>query len=300
MVLTAAHCISEGLTPGSVLSGVGKIVKTTIHPKYAAAKQAKATAPRDAKAKAMATLYDLAFIEVEARASQRAMEYPQIISAQTKLGTRKKMEMAGYGMNEVSWNGEKFDYRSTKNSLQIANNEWDECPLDYFGNEVKALSEFNSNLKDHMKIKATRQHLISDGAESITYNNQGMILPGDSGSPSIERDENNKFVVTGVASNIVNYADGSGEASFEIEVAGVVVANKELAEFPDNWGLKTKSDKEFSEIKSVLEQKGLLDDNGEPKAGVVIKRKYKRVAEGNYSDLSHPENQRFIKSVMSK
>jgi V8-like Glu-specific endopeptidase len=288
LILTAAHCI-KGMVVGSSLRGAGKIVKVTIHPKYAEAKAAKK--------KELTTLYDIAFIEVEARPSQRTMEYPSIISSKTKLGTRKKMDMAGYGSNEAKWNGTDFDYLDTKFNMQLASNEWEACPLNYFGNEVTALDTFNTNIKEHLSVKAKRVHTIVKGQESLVYDGKGMILPGDSGSPSLERDENNKLVVTGVASNIVAFQDGSGEASLNIEVDGKVITKK-LDALPENWGQRTKSDLEFDEIKNMLKEQNLLTESGEPKPGVVIKRQYTRVTEGNYSDLSHPENQKFIKAMM--
>ena len=300
MVLTAAHCVPD-LSAGNFLSGVGKIVKVTVHPKYAEAKKQKTLTPKDAKARALATLFDVAFIELEEKPSKRTMPYPSIISATTKFAaTRNKMGLAGFGMNEAYWNGDAYDYRSTKTSLQVADNNWEECPLDYFGNEVAALSKFNKEVKEHLSIKATRVHTIANGQETISVNNEGMVLPGDSGSPSIERDVNDKFIVTGVASNIIAFGDESGEAELEIVVDGNVLTKKKLENFPDNWGLRTKSNTEFTEIQTILKEKGLLDDIGQPKAGVVVKRKYTRVSEGNYSDLSHPENQKFIKAMMQK
>ena len=288
-ILTAAHCI-DGLGPGSSLRGAGKIVKVTVHPKYAAAKLAKK--------KELTTLYDLAFIEVEERPSKRTMPYPTIINSKTKLGARKKMTMAGYGMNEARWNGKEFDYTSTKSNMQLAGNDWEECPLNYFTNEIQALEAFNKNLKEHLSIKAKRVHTIVQGQESLTYDGDGMVLPGDSGSPSLERDENNQLVVTGVASNIVTFQDGSGEASFEIVVDGKLLASKKLGSMPENWGLRSKADYEFEEIKKILKENNLVNEIGDPEPGVVIKRQYTRVTEGHYSDLSHPENQKFIKAIM--
>lgn len=291
LILTAAHCI-KGMTAGSNLRGAGKIVKVTVHPKYAEAKAAKK--------KELATLYDIAFIEVEAKPSQRTIEYPSIISSSTKLGTRKKMGMAGYGSHEARWNGKEFEYLDTKFNMQLADNEWEQCPINYFKNEVQALEAFNKNLKEHLSIKAKRVHTIVGGIEKLTYDGKGMVLTGDSGSPSLERDENNKLIVTGVASNIQAFQDGSGDAAFEIVVDGQVVSSKKLPEFPENWGLRSKSDVEFDEIKNILKEQNLLTESGEPKPGVVIKRQYTRVTEGFYSDLSHPENQSFIKSIMGK
>lgn len=291
LILTAAHCV-KGINPGSGLGGVGKVVKVSVHPKYADAKLAKK--------KHLTTLYDIAFIELEARPSKRQMPYPTIISKSTKLGSRKEMELVGYGMNQARWNGSAFEYVSTKSNLQVADNNWDECPLDYFGNEVSALAKFNQNVKEQLAIKAKRVHTITNGIETIAGDGKGMVLPGDSGSPSIERDENQKFVITGVASNVVNFQDGSGQASFEIEVDGKVVGSKKLTSMPENWGQRSKLDSQFDDIKKILQEKNLLTETGEIKPGVVVKRQYTRMTDGNYADLSHPENQSFIKSIMPK
>lgn len=307
LILTAAHCVTlfqdqqvtETLKPGSFLLGAGKIVKATIHPQYASAKIAARSKPGDAKLAARATLYDVAFIEIVPRASTNPNKaYPKIISAQTKMGQRNKMEMAGYGANEAFWNGEKFDYRTTKADLQLANNTWKECPLDYFGDKLKAITDFEKSLKTYMSVKASRVHTISSGTEVITNDGNGMILPGDSGSPSMERDESRALVITGVASAIIPYGDDSGAASFEIEVDGKLITKKDIGKLPEDWGRKNKSENDFVEITSVLKEKDLLTESGEPKPGVVIKRKYKRVTEGKYSDLSHPDNQKFIQAIM--
>lgn len=300
MVLTAAHCVTH-LSEGNFLSGVGKVVKISVHPKYAAAKADRALNPKDPQLKARTTLYDVAFIQLEERPSKRVMEYPSLISRTTKFpGSRKNMGLAGYGRNEANWNGNTYEFRSTSQVLQVADNSWTDCPLDYFGNELAALSKFNNALKEHMSIKATRVHTITNGQESIKHDGLGMVLPGDSGSPAIERDENNKLIVTGVASNIITFGDDSGHAEVEIEVDGEILTRKKFETLPENWGQRTKADSEFAEIQSILQEKGLLDDQGQIKTGVVIKRKYTRVTEGNYADLSHPENQKFIQAVLQK
>lgn len=300
MILTAAHCVSvyenNQLThffkTGGHLNEQGKIVKVAVHPNYLGALKAKA--------RQQITLYDIAFIEVEPKASRRVMEYPKIISKDTKLGSRKKLKLAGHGSTHSYWNGKTFDYKSTKSSLQIADNSWNKCPLNYFDDAINALDKFNQNLTAHLQIKATRVHTIQNGNETFTTDGVGMVLPGDSGSPALERDEENKLIVTGVASNIVSFGDGSGHARFIIEVDGKELTNTELADMPENWGLAHKSDTDFPQIQNILKENNLLDAVGLPKPNVMIKRQYTRITEGNFADLAHPDNQSFIKSMMKK
>jgi len=305
LVLTAAHCVLEvdgaqektKLEVGAFLPELGKVVKITVHPKYAAAKKAHHLNTSDKHLRAKAILYDVAFIEMEEKESFFARPYQKIISPETALEPRKKMNLAGYGTTRTVWNGEKFEYQNMYKELQVATNEWNECPLDYFGNEIKALSEFNSSLTEHLRIKAKRVHTITNGKEVIETDGRGLALGGDSGSPALERDEEGKFVVTGITS--VTYVDANiSEAVLEVEVDGKKILAKEFPKLPTNWGLSKKPDTEFYEIMYELQELNLLDETGKLKPGVTLKRKYTRVSEGVYSDLSHPDNQSFIKSIM--
>lgn len=306
LVLTAAHCVYEFdgknfhplIQAGNNILGVGVVVKTTIHPHYQEAFRKRKLNPQDKKASVLATLYDVAFVEIKQKTTQRTMPYPKIVSSETQFDERKKMELSGYGLNEAIWEDNGYNFRSTQKSFQVADNEWVNCPLDYFNNDIKALEKLKDDLQENLSIKAKRIHSIVSGQEKIATDDKGMILPGDSGSPALERDKNNQLTITGVASSMVTYDEGSGEAKLEIEVDGELVVSKEFEKFPSNWGLRTKADTEFSEIQNILQAEGLIGHSGFPKAGVVVRRKYTRVSRGNYADLSHPDNQKFIKSVM--
>lgn len=322
LILTAAHCVidvneqdvvTEKLLVGAILPKYGKVVKITPHPSYIPAvrvykKEIKAIEkskksigwknPEYLRSQVNATLYDIAFIEVgEHEYYERTRPYLKIISPETKLDPRKKMSLAGYGANELYWNGKDFAYRTLSDQLQVAENVWENCPLNYFGNEVEALDVFSKAVKQHLKIKAKRMHTITNGVEVIETDGKGMILGGDSGSPSLERDVDDQFVITGVASRIEPMV-GASDAILEIEVDGKKVAGMTLEKFPDDWGSSKKPDEEFDIIKYELQELDLLDGAGKIKSNVQIKRKYSRVTAGNYSDLSHPDNQSFIKSIM--
>lgn len=300
-ILTAAHCIeryensifTDILKTGDMLLGVGRITGIAIHPKYKAAKIIKKNAYNT-------TLYDIAFISIEERPSQRKIPYPKIISKESKPIKRGKLELAGYGTNQTVWNGKGFEFQETKSGLQIGDNTWSECPIDYFDTNVNELEELNENIISHLNIKASRIHVISEGNELIESDGRAMILKGDSGSPAIERDSNNNFIITGVASNILIYEEGSGQASLEVEFNGKKISDTNFEKVPDNWGLRGKKDSEFEEIQNTLKANNLLDESGNLKDGVKIKRKYKTVTTGNYADLGHPENQDFIKSVLKE
>jgi hypothetical protein len=299
-ILTAAHCIeryensifSEILKTGDMLFGVGRITGITIHPRYKLAKGANAVQ--------LYTLYDIAFISIEERPSQRKIPYPKIISKDLKPAKRGKLELAGYGTNQTVWNGKNFEFQETKSGLQIGDNTWSECPIDYFDSKVNELEKLNKEIISHLNIKSSRVHVISEGNEVIESDGKAMILKGDSGSPAIERDSNNNFIITGVASNIKLYEEGSGQASLEIEFNGKTISNTSFEKIPENWGLRGKNDSEFEEIQNTLKANGLIDESGNMKSGVKIKRKYKTVTTGNYADLSHPENQIFINSMLKE
>lgn len=285
LILTAAHC-AQRMQIGNMFLGVGKVIAISIHPKYQAAVTAKNIR--------LKTLYDIAFIKVEGRQSKRTQPYPKIISAETKPAKRGKVELAGFGSNESFWNGERFDYKTTKSSLQIGDNKWTDCPIDFFDPKVNELEKLNNNLQTHLSIKAARTHIISDNNEVIESDGNAMILVGDSGSPALERDHKGEFIISGVASNIDPFFDGSGEASVEIEVDGKKVISSKLSEMPDNWGLRQKASADFPEIQKILKENNL-----ENSSGVVIKRKYKQVTKGNFADLAHPDNQNFIKAAFN-
>ena len=305
LVLTAAHCVLEvngaeekaKLEIGAFLPQLGKVVKIMVHPNYAAAKKAHHLNTSDKLLRARAILYDVAFIGLEEIESVRTRPYPKIISPETALEPRKKMNLAGYGTTRAVWNGKKFEYQNMYEELQVATNEWDECPLDYFGNEIKALNEFNKSLTEHLKIMAKRVHTIANGTEVVESGGRGLALGGDSGSPALERDDEGSFVVTGITS--ATYIDAKiSEAGLEVEVDGKKILAKSLPKLPTDWGLSKKPDTEFHEIMDELKELNLLDESGKLKPGVTLKRKYTRVSEGVYSDLSHPDNQSFIKSIM--
>jgi hypothetical protein len=299
-ILTAAHCIidlensqfTDFLKSGDFLFGVGQIISVSVHPKYKAAKLAQNIE--------LYTLYDIAFISIEARPSQRKLPYPKIISKDQRPEKRGKVELAGYGSNQALWNGEKYDHQKTKYDLQIGDNKWSECPVDYFDSQINELSKLKDKIINNLSIQAQRIHTISEGNEVIESDGRAMVLSGDSGSPAIERDSNNNFIITGVASSILPFTDGSGSAVFEVEYNGKKLSGLNLEEMPENWGLRTKPDADFSEIQNYLKQNNLVDESGKMKDGVVIKRKYTRVTKGNFSDLSHPENQLFINSMLKK
>ncbi len=306
LILTAAHCVLDPskkrtkptIQAGDKLVSAGLVKKVIVHPKYRAAFQAAKRNPQDKNAEALVTVYDVAFIEVEKKSSVEDTNYPKIISADTQFNERKKMELSGYGFNEVFWNGNEYAYLQTKKDLQIGDNEWIDCPFNYFGANLPSLEKINKHLKQNLSIKAQRTHSIVNGKEKIAMDDVGMVLPGDSGAPALEKDKDNKYIITGIVSNGQNFSESSDHATLEIEADGELIVSKDFENIPKNWGLKTKSDSEFSEIQDILQSEGLMGHSGHPKSGVVVRRKYKRTTLANYADLSHPENQSFIKSVM--
>lgn len=306
LVLTAAHCIGnfegntfiEVIKPGNMLGSLGVVVSTKIHPKYKEARLKRLQNNNDKLASKLSTLYDIAFIELKKRESKRTMPYPKVISDQNKPIERKKVELAGFGDQQLAWNGNNFRSHTKTSSLQIAENEWIECPIDYGNKSLKELEELNNSITEALAIRAGRTHYIIDGVEKLATDGKGMILSGDSGSPSLERGSDGSFIVTGVASNIVTYDTGSGSPELEITVDGKAIVQQKFEEMPQDWGLREKSDSSFTEITDVLKTNGLLDSDGKTKPGVQVKRSFVRFTKGHFSDLSHPENQSFIKSVM--
>lgn len=306
LVITAAHCVlsfspdgnvEEAVRPGLFLGMLGEVTAVHIHPKYKEARKRK-IGKKDQLASKHTTLYDIAFIQFKERGSKRTLPFPQIISESNKPNERKSFELAGYGGQEMYWDGERFDSKVIKTNLQTGTNEWLDCPVDYFNTSPTEIEKLTNNVQELLAIKASRIHEIIDGDEALVTDGKAMILSGDSGSPSLEKDASGNFIITGIASNIVPYAEGSGEPGLVVYQDGKIIAEKELEKMPEDWGLRTKSSTSFSEVNDVLKGNDLLDSSGNPKSGVKIKRYYTRSTKGHYADLSHPENQKFIRSVL--
>lgn len=307
LVITAAHCVLdfqgkntvvETIRPGHLLGVLGEVVAVHIHPKYKSARQKKLENRTDLIASKQATLYDIAFIQFKEKPTKRTTPFPKLISESNKPNERKQLELAGYGGQETYWDGDGFQMRTIRPGIQVGSNEWLECPIDYSGKQISEIEKLTNNMKELLAISATRVHEISNGVETLVTDGKAMILSGDSGSPSLEKDKNGSLIVTGIASNIIQFDDGSGKPGMVIYKNGKFVAEKELSQMPENWGLKTKQETEFSEVNDFLRSKGLLNSTGELPAGVQVKRYYTRKVKGHYADLSHPENQKFIKSVI--
>lgn len=305
LIITAAHCvlsfqdngvIQEAVRAGQFL-GMGEVVAVHVHPKYKEARKKKIEL-KDRLSSKLTTLYDIAFIELKERKSQRTLPFPSLISEENKPTERKKLELAGYGHRQTFWNGANFTSKDPSSSLQIGVNEWMECPVDYTNSSLSEIEKLTNNVEELLAIHASRIHEIVDGEESLLTNGKAMILSGDSGSPSLEKDRNGKILITGIASNIVQYAEGSGDPGLVIYQDGKILTDKKLDKMPTDWGLREKTSTSFSEVTELLKSNDLLDSSGNPKPGVKIKRYYTRNVKGHYADLSHPENQKFIKSVM--
>lgn len=313
LILTAAHCVvdsDEGFkqlySPGMNVSLMGSVKKVFVHPNYVPFGQNYSKSLGNKAAAELQKLYDkramhdLAFIEFVKTPSERTHPFPEIISSKSKLGERKAVNIAGYGATGMVWNGEKFDYEFAAMDLMTGENEWVTCPTPYLESGLQEIENISNDIYNLLKIKSSRTHILKDGQQDVEFDGRAMVLGGDSGSPALERDKNGKLIVTGVASYITKFDDGSGEARVKINYNGKQLENIVFAEFPVNWGQPDKPDTAFDEINVELKKHGLIDSNGNLKEGVEIERSYKRVTTGNFADLAHPENQAFIQSVMNQ
>lgn len=307
--LTAAHCVAYfennklklKYSINQQILGLGKVVGIEVHPQYSQVLAQKSQTQEIDVQKILRkkeTLFDVAFLILEKRETQRTRPYPEIINKNTKLPGRRKLEILGYGTTSAYWDGTKYSYSGNTSQLNQAESSWDKCPINFFSDQITALEKFNDELNEHLSIKAQRIHTISNGVEFIDTLGEAMVLPGDSGSPAIERDVNNHIVITALSSNINPYLENeSGEASLEVIRNGKLLLKANFEKVPDNWGDHKKRDQEFEEVERVLQENGIESTKDNP---LEFKRKYKRVTRGNFSDLSHPENQIFIRSIMSK
>ena len=311
LVITAAHCIlsykdnnKSMIKVGKLMGMLGIVTKVHVHPKYIEATNAYKTAlkNKDINAKKIgqkATLYDLGFIQFEPKANIVSRSYPTIINKDTHFNERKNVVLAGYGNTKLSWDGNKFNHQGSDSRLRTGNNSWENCQGPLFDLSISDLETLSKKLDEFLEIKTLVQHTVIAGNESIkSLDNEAMILSGDSGSPSLEKDSLQNLIITGIASNITAYDDGSGDAEVEIEYNGKIFKEK-IQEFPKDWGLKEKRDQDFPEVLAILKQHDLTDADGNIQGDVTVKRHFKRITTGRYSDLSHPENQNFIKNVMS-
>lgn len=318
LVLTAAHCVigHDGkkffnkIKPKDALPLLGVVDNIHIHPKYKQAvlelhKITKIAAQNPATFRETikhqnrdATLYDVAFIQIQPRDHKRT-DYPEIISDKTKFSGRGKVRLAGYGTTHASWDGKKMYYGETDERLRMGDNAWVGCQGSLFEKEVDELAKLSNELESFLKIQSSSLHTIVARMEYIESDGRAMILPGDSGSPALEYDANNKLVVTAVASNVHDLAEGTGKAKLIIEYKGNPIYTEDFKDLPKDWGLRTKNDKEFPEIQNKLKELDLYDELGNLKEDVFVKRQYTRHTTGNYADLSHPHNQSFIKSIMN-
>lgn len=309
LILTAAHCVTElkdkalsyKINAEDTLPSLGKIKKITIHPQYQQAVldfYFNAKIERDI-AEEKKALYDLAFIELKNKLPKKK-EYPQIINSSTQFAKREKVEIAGFGAKNLYWDSEgwNFDF-DEKVRLRSGNNEWISCPQNYFSDDLKKIQTLSQQVFASLQIQGTSLHIISDGQEVIQTSDKGMIMSGDSGSPAIERDIHGKKIITGVASTIKPIEEEMTFPTVEIiSESGQVLLKKELTSMPKNWGTKEKTSESFVQVQELLEKNDLLDENGKPKKGIKINRKYTRTTTGNFSDLAHPHNQDFIKGVL--
>lgn len=312
LLITAAHCVTDEnlavtFNKGSFIGMYGKLKKLHLHPSYAPAFLALKEYRTQARSKKtevnkkklqefqdIRTLYDVAILEFEKKESKRSMAYIGIVSKDTSFNERKNVELVGYGATTMSWNGENFAMSGAGPIQRMGSNEWTTCPLPLINKDLQSISDFASDALGTLKIKALNKHTISGGVETIETNGKAMILKGDSGSPALERDINGRLVITGIASNISPGVEKGSFATLEIIKDGNILERIEFEKFPKDWGSKNKPDSAFPEIQIKLKELGLSFGD------IQIKRSYTRATIGNFSDLSHPENQSFIRTVIEE
>jgi hypothetical protein len=176
----------------------------------------------------------------------------------------------------------------------LATTCWDRDPKSYkdahtkLSNDITGVLNFNSTVK----------HVIK---KNIDYQkrSQNMVMPGDSGASAVEYDQNNKQVITAIASTGEDFADNDNNMALEISIPNQESIKITLKKGINNWGDPTIDDLEFPRVVSELSTLGLLK-NGNIQNGVVISRTYTRKSTATFADLLHPENQSFIKSVMER
>ena len=303
-ILTAAHCVvSVSLNSESYLYKKGdplnnNIIKSVIVNKNYI-KFAKELLKIDTQDKEFLTILkyktlgDMAVITTDAPNDEQS--YPKVISASTQFKDRSKIEVVGYGATKTEYSEKKMYFvdNSISNSPIKGENFWATCPINYKNKSISQIDKLINNVEKTLSITGHSVHSISGKKENQTHS-RSMLLPGDSGSGTIEYDKDGELVVTAIASNINRFITGSGHPVVIITSPDGKSHEYKLKEMPEAWGDKNKDDLKFSFIYKKLRELGLIR-MGIVKSGVKITRQYTRVARANFADLMHPQNQAFLK-----
>lgn len=219
-------------------------------------------------------------------------EYPQIISKKSKFTNRGNIEIVGYGKTKKSWSEKLNAYETNDINLNgsIATSCWQAPPSSY---EIEKLSK---NIIGILSFDANIKHSISNYQDK-QLRSQSALMPGDSGSSSIELDKDNKPIITGIASTVQDFVDTENYMTLKVINQDNKEKNITFKYIINNWGDPKKSNLEFKEIIQELTKLGLYQ-NGKIKEGIKLSREYERKTTVRFADLLHPDNQKFIKEMM--
>jgi hypothetical protein len=242
------------------------------------------------------TLGDMAVITTDATNDEQ--DYPKVISASTQFQDRSKIEIVGYGATKTEYSEKEMYFvdNSISNSPIKGENFWATCPISYKNKSIDQIDKLINNVEKTLSITGHSVHNITGKKENQTHS-RSMLLPGDSGSGTIEYDKDGGLVVTAVVSNINRFITGSGNPVVIITDPSGKSHEFKLKEMPKAWGDKNKDDLKCPIIYKKLRELGLIR-MGMVKHGVKITRQYTRVARANFVDLMYPDNQAFLKETL--
>lgn len=246
------------------------------------------------------TLYDIGFIELK-NIKKTNENYPKIINDTLKLKDAIKLELYGYGDSSLSIKKNKIFLGKAPTTIEngiLGKNQWIQCKPDYKNRSVDDILKLAKKLTYNRHTQNTITHKIINNKETQVHS-KSSLLKGDSGSGSIQYDENGNMIITAIASSGIHSIPKGNNYKLQITLPDGTFFSQYVPTSIEGWGDIAKKDLDFDVIKTKLKELKLLT-NEKLKEGVTITREYTRHTKNYYADLLHPQNQIFIKEIMNK
>ncbi|MBL7665841.1 MAG: trypsin-like serine protease [Bacteriovoracaceae bacterium] len=321
-IITAAHCVTADivepetnvkrfkvtLEAGMMLTPLGIVEKVDVHPDYITnseeitrlynIKLNRELNPIEKQAIGFyhdnATGADLAIIKLKENIMpELPSEYPKIPSPGSAFSD-EEMNLVGFGAMEREWSqDEKGEYGMHTKELMMRNQK--SAGTSNWACVQKApnitIKNFADNMRRHLPYLQNSSdvtHHIRSPMETSTATS-AYALPGDSGSPALEKLTNGELVISAVAATM--------KTSFDDNFV-LAIENRETKEIkriniyppPKNWGDAKLRDTEFPEI--LKHFGGTIPEN------VILYREYQEKITNHYTNLLYPANYNFLKQKL--